>query len=73
MKAIRVTTDSKCDRAQDWGIMRTGGIASTFRGTRAEAEEHVNHLNETDEQGSSEIITVGMTRDEAFDWIAENG
>jgi hypothetical protein len=73
MEAIQVATGSKCERAQDWGILRTGGVASTFRGTRAEAEEHIRRLNETDEQGSSEIITVGMTRDEAFDWIAANG
>jgi hypothetical protein len=55
----------------DWGIIRTGGIASTFYGTREAAEEHVRNLNETDEQGSSEIITVGMTLKESIEWLDE--
>jgi hypothetical protein len=55
---------------QDWGILRTGHVASTFHGTRAEAEEHVRSLNSTDEQGSSEVVTVGMTLEQSMDWLA---
>jgi hypothetical protein len=54
---------------QDWGILRTGHVASTFHGTRAEAEEHVRRLNSTDEQGSSEVVTVGMTLEQSMDWL----
>jgi hypothetical protein len=56
---------------REWGIMRTGGVFSTVFGTHEEAVAYVNALNETDEQGSSEIITTGMTPEEASAWLAE--
>jgi hypothetical protein len=61
----------EAELAQDWGIIRTGGVASTFRGTKQAAIEHVRYLNATDEQGSSEIVTKGMSREEASVWLAE--
>jgi hypothetical protein len=57
--------------ACDWGIMRTGGVAESFHGTKSAAIEHVRYLNATDEQGSSEIVTHGMTSEEASAWLAE--
>jgi hypothetical protein len=58
-------------RACDWGIMRTGGVASTFYGTRHEVIEHVRFINATDDSGSSEIVTKGMTLEESIKWLAE--
>jgi hypothetical protein len=55
----------------EWGIVRTGGVFSTFFGWYEDAVAHVKALNATDEQGSSEIVTKGMTPDEASVWLAE--
>jgi hypothetical protein len=55
----------------DWGIMHSGGCASTFYGTREEAKEHVRNMNATDDQGSSEVITDGMTLKESIAWLDE--
>lgn len=55
----------------DWGIMRTGGVFSTFYGTREEALLHVRTLNESDEHGSSEIVTDGMSREQAIEWMVD--
>jgi hypothetical protein len=61
----------EAELAQDWGIIRTGGVASTFHGTKQAAIEHVRYMNATDAQGSSEIVTKGMSRAEASVWLAE--
>jgi hypothetical protein len=57
--------------AQDWGLLRTGGVASVFHGTHAQVTEHVRHLNATDEQGSTDIMTKGMTPQAASEWLAD--
>ena len=61
----------EAELAREWGILRTGGVASTFHGTNVSAIEHVRYMNATDEQGSYEIVTKGMSREEASVWLAE--
>jgi len=70
-ESVAELTMVKAELAQDWGILRTGGVASTFRGTEQAAREHVRYLNATDEQGSTEIVTNGMTPAESLNWLIE--
>jgi hypothetical protein len=55
--------------AQDWGILRTCGVASVFHGTRAQAICHARELNSTDDSGASEIVTRGMSKEAAMEWL----
>ena len=57
------------ERAKEWGIRRSGGGASTFHGTKAAAIEHVRYMNSSDDQGTYEIITCGMSPKEAIGWL----
>lgn len=48
-----------------WFILhRTGGVWSTFEGTRDAAQKECDRLNETDEQGSTTIQAGFATREE---------
>ena len=55
-----------------WGIIRSHGRAKyTFEGSKEEVGQYVANENKADDTGSSEVVTVGMTVDEANEWLSE--
>jgi hypothetical protein len=55
-----------------WGIIRSPGhVKSTFEGSKEDVGQYLANENNADNTGSSEVITVGMTEDEANEWISE--
>jgi hypothetical protein len=59
------------EKAQDWGILRTCGVASVFYGTRVQAICHVREMNINDVGGASDIVTRGMSPEEARQWLED--
>jgi hypothetical protein len=64
-----ITESANTESEMYWGIVTTGHVYSFFFGTKQAAEEYIRSENAKDDNGYSEIITGGMTREESYDWL----
>ena len=71
--AMEALADALLAEGKGWWILhRTGGVMASFKGSLNEAEAECDRLNETDDGGSTIVLSGHATREECNEALADS-